>query len=119
MGFFSKCCAKSKLPIVAKSREFPPLDQVVVLLPDGSKLAGTYDGYGRVNGEEISDLERSKFVLASKYAGEQYKDLPKSMWELGQGYFMADEFLEHCMKVGSFKSNAAYTKAFKELAGWL
>jgi hypothetical protein len=118
MGFFSKCCAKSKLPVVASWRKFPPLDQVVVLLPDGSKLAGQYDGYGMVDDEEISDLEASKFVLASKYAGERYEDLPESMWELGQGYFMADEFLNHCMEVGSFKNEAAYKKAFKKLAGW-
>jgi hypothetical protein len=118
MGFFSKCCAKSNLPVVASYRDYPPLDQVVVLLPDGSKLTGQYDGYGRVDDKEIGDLERAKFVLASKYSGERYADLPESMWELGQGYFMADAFLNHCMEVGSFKDAAAYKKAFKQFAEW-
>lgn len=125
MGFFSKCCAKSHLPIVVAAREVPPLNQVVALTPDGAVVEGSYDGYGRVSGVELMEDEQGnwqwpkiKMVLKQHYKGESYKDLPKSHDELAQGYFMSNEFLDYCMKVGSFKSRKGYEKAFKELADW-
>jgi YD repeat-containing protein len=126
MGFFSKCCAKSHLPVVTFYRDGTPpeLNQVVALTPDGRVVEGSYDGYGRVAGEDFCDGDyegwlKVKFVLKMHYNGESYKDLPKSGDELAQGYFMADEFIDHCMKVRSFKSRKEYEKSFKELAGWI
>ena len=125
MGFFSKCCAKSHLPVVTKYRDGTPheLTEVVALTPNGKKVEGIYDGYGRVGGielyEDYDDWRKVKFVLKMHYNGESYKDLPKSYDELAQGYFMADEFLKHCMSVKSFKSRKEYEKSFKELAGWI
>lgn len=125
MGFFSKTCAKTHLPIVADCVGYPKLNEVVVLYPSGLKVEGSYDGYGRVDGTNLCpdgydhDLwESLKFVLADAYEGESYKDLGKSHNELAQGYFMDEKFLEHCMAVGSFKNHAEYKKAFKKLANW-
>jgi hypothetical protein len=125
MGFFSKTCAKTHLPIVADCVGYSKLNNIVVLYPDGRKIEGSYDGYGRVDGEDLCpngydhDLwESLKFVIADSYEGESYKDLGKSHNELAQGYFMSDKFLEHCMVVGSFKTHAEYKKAFKKLADW-
>ena len=54
MGFFSKCCAKSHLPVINPHRSgYPSLTEVVVLLPRGKKMEGVYDGYGRVGGEDV------------------------------------------------------------------
>lgn len=114
MGFFSKCCAKSKLPVVASHRNFPALNKVVVLLPDGSKLAGRYDGYGCVGDDEIEDMEGAKFVLENHYQGENYSDLPDSEWEIGQGYFLSEAFLKHCIAVGSFANATEYEQAFNQ-----
>ena len=126
MGYFSKCCAKTNLPIVAPSLGIPRLNDVVALTPNGEVLEGSYDGYGRVNGIDLVEGPRGgyrwpkvKFVLKEYYQGEKYEDLPKSHDEMAQGYFMADEFLKHCMSVKSFKSRKEYEKSFRELAGWI
>ena len=125
MGFFSKTCAKTHLPVVAECIGYPKLHTVVVLYPDGRKVEGSYDGYGRIDGVDLCpngydhDLwESLKFVIADAYEGESYKDLGKSHNEIAQGFFMDKKFLEHCMVVGSFKNYAEYKKAFKKLANW-
>ena len=126
MGFFSKTCAKTNLPVVADCKGYPELNEVIVLYPRGKKIEGSYDGYGRVNGIDLlpdgyveKKWDALKFVLKDKYAGEEYKDLGKSGDELAQGYFMSDRFLNHCMRVGSFDSYADYKKAMLKYGDWL
>lgn len=126
MGFFSKTCAKTHLPIVADCVGYPKLNTIVVLYPDGRKVEGSYDGYGRVDGKDLCpdgydhDLwESLKFVISDAYEGESYKNLGKSHNELAQGYFMDYKFLDYCVKVGAFKNHAEYKKYFKKLAGWI
>lgn len=121
MGFFSKTCAKTHLPVVAEPVGIKKLNRVVALLPDGRKFIGSYDGYGRVDGhDEVAEAwDKVKFVLEAYYEGEEYKDLGKSGVELGQGFFMAKPFLHHCLLNGPFKDRAAYTRTFKRLANWL
>jgi len=125
MGFFSKTCAKSHHPIVHDHRGYTSLNEVVALLPDGTKITGSYDGYGRVNGVDLVEAEdrswqwpKVKMVLLDYYEGESYSDLPRSGDELGQGHFMADEFLRYCLAHGPFKNRAQYTRAFKKYANW-
>ena len=98
----------------------------MVLYPNGKKLEGSYDGYGRVNGIDLlpdgyveKKWDAIKFVLKDKYAGESYKELGKSGDELAQGYFMSDRFLLYCMKVGSFASYAEYKKAMLKYGDWI
>lgn len=126
MGFFSKTCAKTNLPVVADCKGFPKLNEIVVLYPDGTKLEGSYDGYGRVNdidllpdGYEEDKWDALKFVLKWKYEGETYKQLGKSHDELAQGYFMSDTFLKICMDEGSFKNYSEYKKAMKQYGDWI
>ena len=126
MGFFSKTCAKTNLPVVADCKDLPFLNEIVVLFPDGKKLEGSYDGYGRVNGIDLlpdgyveKKWDALKFVLKDKYAGETYKELGESGDELAQGYFMSDRFLLYCMKVGSFENYAAYKKAMEKYGDWI
>lgn len=125
MGFFSKTCAKTHLPICASAR-CDRLSQVVVLYPDGQKLEGEYDGYGRVDGVDIlpngydhDKWEKIKFVWKEKYEGESYKDLGKSHNELAQGYFMDEEFLSYCLTTQSFKNYSEYKKYMKKLGKWI
>lgn len=119
MGFFSKTCAKTHLPVVAEPVGIWKLNRVIALLPDGRKFRGSYDGYGRVDGHEVAEeWDKVKFVLEAYYEGEEYKDLGKSGVELGQGYFMDRKFLHHCLLNGPFKNRAEYTRAFKRLANW-
>jgi hypothetical protein len=123
MGYFSKCCAKTFLPVVVPDRGIPRLNRIVALLPDGRKIEGAYDGYGRVETEagfvEVrDDWDKAKFILAEWYEGEGYEDVGKSGDELAQGYFMSKQFLHYCLFKGPFKDRAAYTRAFKKLAGW-
>jgi len=121
VGFVSKCCAKSHLPIVNIHKEgYSKLSHVVALLPSGGVYQGYYDGYCRVDDHDLQNQwDRVKMVLVDHYNGESYKELPTSKPELAQGYFMANEFLDHCLKVGKFASRKDYEKAFKELAGWI
>lgn len=124
MGFVSKCCAKTHLPVttIYKNSDF---SEVVALLPDGRVIRGAYDGYCRVNDEDLRETpegkwiwDKVKFVLAKFYEGEAYDQLPKSGDELAQGYFMSDEFLDYCKTHGAFKNRAAYVRAFKKYANW-
>jgi hypothetical protein len=125
MGFFSKVCVKTNKPVVHQLRGFPALSEVVALYPDGRKITGYYDGYGRVDGEELcpggydeKTWNSVKFVLASAYDGEEWRALPKSRDELAQGHFMDDKFLRHCESIAGFKDYAEYSRAFKKMANW-
>jgi hypothetical protein len=119
MGYFSKCCAKTHLPVVVESVGISRLNEVVALLPGGRKAQGSYDGYGRVGGVDLQkDWDRVKLILAEHYNGEAYDELGQSGDEMGQGYFMSRDFLHHCLRHGPFKNRAAYTRAFKKLANW-
>jgi len=119
MGFFSKTCAKTFLPVCTMYKERPFFSEVVALTADGQIIDGVYDGYGRVSGVELhDDWENVKFVLKHAYAGEKYKDLGKSHDEKSQGFFMADEFLDVCQKVGKFENHAEYKKFFEKFAQW-
>lgn len=119
MGYFSKCCAKTHLPVIVPSRDIPRLNNVVALLPDGTRAQGAYDGYGRVGGFDLQqDWDRVKLVLAEYYSGEAYDELGPSGDEMAQGHFMSDRFLHHCLRNGPFKNRAEYTRTFKKLADW-
>lgn len=133
MGFFSKVCAKTNLPVIHHGygndwhRNYPEFFDVVGLYPDGKKLEGVYDGYGRIGGQDVCpdgykhDLwESVKFVLKKHYDGESYADLGKSHDEMAQGHFMAEGFLIYCrtMKPAGFKDYSEYKKAFKKYANW-
>jgi len=125
MGYFSKTCAKTHLPVVVFEKGVPQLNMVVALFPDGRKLEGSYDGYGRVGGQNLLDdytdsgWQKIKFVLQNKYEGEDYNSLGKSGNELAQGYFMDSKFLHHSILKGSYKDYAEYKRTFKKLAGWI
>jgi hypothetical protein len=121
MGFFSKTCAKTHLPVVAEPVGITKLNRVVALLPDGRKFTGSYDGYGRVDGhDEVAEAwDKVKFVLEAYYEGETYDDLGNSGPELAQGFFMSKDFLHYCLLKGPFKNRAEYTRTFKRLANWL
>ena len=119
MGYFSKTCAKTHMPIVVDALGIPRLNVVVALLPSGRKIEGSYDGYGRVDGVELIDAwPKVKMVLKDHYADESYAQLGNSGNELAQGYFMDKKFLHHCLLKGPFKNRAEYTRAFKKYANW-
>ena len=124
MGFISKTCAKTHLPVTSSYKDMD-LAEVVALYPNGLKVEGIYDGYARVNGINLmlegyneKEWNNIKFVLKRSYAGEDYKDLGKSHDELAQGFFMSDEFLDYCKEKGKFKNHAEYKKAFSKYANW-
>jgi hypothetical protein len=125
MGFFSKTCAKTHMPIVNVHRGFPRFHTIVALTPDGNVLEGVYDGYGRVNDVDIledmnmDDWNKVKFVLRDSYKGEKYNELGKSRDELGQGWFMDTQFLLFCAMRDKFKDYAEYKKYFKKYANWI
>lgn len=125
MGFFSKCCAKTNLPVVVYAKGCPEFNEVVALTPDGRVVEGSYDGYGRIGDENLREdyhgkwiWDKVKFVLKPHYNGETYNELPRSNDEMAQGYFMADAFLQYCKTHGAFKNRAAYVRAFKKYANW-
>jgi hypothetical protein len=125
MGYFSKTCAKTHLPVVVDALGIPRLNLVVALMPDGRKFEGSYDGYGRVGGENVLEYDdgkwmwpKVKFVLRDHYNGETYDELGKSGDEKAQGFFMDKAFLHYCIMHGPFKNRAEYTRAFKKYANW-
>ena len=130
MGFFSKTCAVTHLPIMAdcSNTEFEDvaeLSEVAVLLPNGAVFFGTYDGYGSVNGKQgcldlmtSNGFEACKMVLKSRYRSDMaYTRLGPSGRDPGQGYFHDVEPLKKWLKQGGFKSYQEYLKAY-ETASW-
>lgn len=100
MGFFSWTCAKTGLPIMAgvPSHE-EAWSKVVALYPDGrTKVRGLYDGYGRIDGHDITDdmsgPQPPKLVLQAFYETEPYAAIARrSESEPGQGYFHDRRFI--------------------------
>ena len=77
MGFFSWKCAKSDKPVMSEyavaNSPWQFASDVVVLFRNGDRISGTYDGYGRVNGFEIVDLdEREWRMVIKKYYNKSY-----------------------------------------------
>ena len=106
MGFFSWTCAKSKKPILAGvhndwySHEF---SRVTAVYPNGDRISGRYDGYGRIetaSGSEIDVAESMdmgkapKLVLTHFYDNEKWSDLSKNESDRGQGYFYGNDEME-------------------------
>lgn len=71
MGFFSWKCAKSEISIPAYPYAgFPlPASEVVLILPDNSKIEGILDGYSQISGVDVLS-KISTFMF-----GEEDRDL--------------------------------------------
>lgn len=97
MGYFSKCCAKSHLPVLVATwqKDIPRLATVVILAqdPECGTTPGTYEGYG------FENYETAKFVLADAYQGESWASLPESAGCPRQGFFYSKGFLQGLAQV--------------------
>jgi hypothetical protein len=94
MGLFSKCCAKTHLPVLAAhawARHAPRLTRIVILQKGLPPCFTEYDGYGQYLGDDFDD---AKFVLEDVYKGEKWADLPESGYEPNQGFFHDTAFIE-------------------------
>ena len=104
MGFFSWDCQHCGMS--AKSgpglpKELTGQQNVVVLLVDGGKVEGEYDGYGRVIGEDYTEFLDNLVDIDGKFslfhsrcwraAGCPQKFLVPSEYSSDQGYFYDDE----------------------------
>ena len=100
MGFFSWKCAKSDKPVMSEyavaNSPWQFASDVIVLFRNGDRISGTYDGYGRVNGFEIVDLDEREWrmVIKKYYNNETFDQLKQNKHDPGQGYFYGDEDLE-------------------------
>lgn len=103
MGFFSWRCASSNIPVMAEDavRNTPWVIacRVIVLFRDGSRIIGTYDGYGRVYNEshevDLMDYDESQWRMSilSCYSSETFEQLKPNKHDRGQGFFYSDEEL--------------------------
>lgn len=93
MGLFSWDCKHCLHPLIApfnaesKNRW---MSDVVALLPNGSRLVGEYDGYGRVNGTDILDIGGEPEVYHEacwRAAGSPQKFTEASRNANDQGHF--------------------------------
>jgi DNA-directed RNA polymerase subunit RPC12/RpoP len=75
MGFFGFLCAKCEKPVIAEniSRGYEEWNRAVAVTPYGQSK-GSYDGYGRLSGEEVGDHPR---LLHEKCFREVYKEHQK------------------------------------------
>jgi hypothetical protein len=118
MGFFSKLCSVSNLPVMADTTGLgDDASEVVVVFKNGSTLRGVYDGYGRVGGEDLlDDWDNIKFVLRKYYAGQTYAELGKSHDDPGQGFFYDDETIVAWHEQGGFASFEEFVTAWREVS---
>lgn len=100
MGFFSWRCAKSDKPVMADmgvhNTPWHFASDVVVLFKNGDRISGRYDGYGRVDGFELVDLDESRWrmVIRRYYNEETFDQLPQNKHDPGQGWFYDDADLD-------------------------
>jgi hypothetical protein len=100
MGFFSWRCAKSDKPVMAEvavqSTPWKFASEVIVLFKDGRRVAGIYDGYGRVDNFELVDYsdEVWRMCIERYYNGETFEELPQNKYDRGQGFFYDDSELQ-------------------------
>jgi len=102
----------------------PRLSEVVAISNDGVDFRGTYDGYGRLIGNDgeasdergalVEDIEsgRVKLVLAHYYKDEPFDLLGKCHWDPGQGHFHDRAALERWHAQGGFSSHEEFLKAY-------
>lgn len=111
MGLFSKCCAKTHLPVLYDQRDVrrlaPHLTDIVVLLRNGEVYDATYDGYG-LGLVGSGHWDDAKLVLKRAYAGETYDQLPTSEHEPQQGFFFSLEEIEALARIPAFPTHSAY-----------
>lgn len=109
MGFFSWRCAKSDKPVMAevavRNTPWEFACKVIVLFKNGNKVAGTYDGYGRIDEFELLDHsdEVWRMCIERYYNGETFEELPQNKYDQGQGFFYSDEDLEEEFNVLTVK----------------
>jgi len=95
MGFFSFNCNGCQHPMLSKFAAWGInnwMRQVVVIEKDGTIREGEYDGYGRVDGVEVSNVMEVCCYHAACWekAGKPTEYLP-SLNAPDQGYFFGDE----------------------------
>jgi hypothetical protein len=115
MGFFSKTCSVSHLPVLADALGIMELSEVVALLPGGKQYVGIYDGYGRIDGHslcEADEFETAKFVLKKFWTNQRFEDIGPSHREPGQGFFHDRELLKQWLAQGGFPSHDEYSTAY-------
>lgn len=113
MGFFSKTCAKTHLPVLASmpwARVAPRLTNIVVLRPNREPRHAEYDGYGL----GLDDYDEAKFVLASDYAGETYEQLGPSEDDPQQGYFFGEHLVRELSQLPKFATFEDYWEVMRE-----
>jgi hypothetical protein len=123
MGFFSFTCAKTYLPIMA-SRSWggsPECYEVVLLYAHGTRLQGSYDGYGRVHPPSGGVVEDVAYLLEEKQAKlvltkfctpeDTFKSVGENHDETGQGHFHDFDKVERWYAKGGFKNYSSYKKA--------
>jgi hypothetical protein len=104
MGFFSWKCAKSNKPVMAgmgvANSPWDFASKVFVFFDNGDRISGTYDGYGRVDDFELTEIDerRWRMVIQKYYSGETFSQLAKNDYDPGQGWFYNDEDLEEIFK---------------------
>jgi hypothetical protein len=119
MGLFSWVCCKSNLPVMNDMVAPPEQSRVVVLMKHGEKIVGSYDGYGRVDGEDVADdmvCNRARMVLEKFYdASDAFDSLSENQPEPGQGHFLDADFVDTIYAKGGFKSYDEYFEAYNRM----
>ena len=114
MGYFSKCCAKTHLPVLCADSFWgnfaPRLCKVVMLAANGDRITREYDGFGC---GDVLDFDACKMVLADAYNNETFAQLGESEYEPGQGVFHSRGLIATLKDVPSLPSYDAYCKLLK------
>lgn len=115
MGCFSKCCAKTHLPVLSADSFWgtfaPRLCRVVMLSPEGDRITRDYDGYGC---GDVLDFDECKMVLADAYQNESFGQLGESPYEPGQGIFHSRGLIAVLKETPSLPSHQAYARLYKD-----
>lgn len=95
MGFFSWECESCRVSLrSAHATEDPTQIQCTVILSDNSVVHGEYDGYGRINGEDIMEGKPTCYhTTCWERAGRPTEYFGESNHAQDQGYFFDEKEL--------------------------
>lgn len=123
MGFFSFKCSKSNVSIPAYPAARLPIEasQVVLVLPDNTRVQGVYNGYGCVNGVDVyAKLALHMFGVENRdLIWDGVKRVYKGKKLLGSiKAYMWDEVINvsHIVTMESHKLNGILGKTMNEIA---
>jgi hypothetical protein len=100
MGFFAFKTSDTNKTFISKWGENLGVDVInvaTILLPNGEKFTGIYDGYGRITNTENQTIDIFSAIVSS--VQESIDDEKTEKKSLRQSFFIDEDYEKNCEKI--------------------